>query len=166
MIIKGGIYLCPIKEVPYLTQLYSQLSGIKGIEKVLRDMGVQDSKYTGSTYQMLWALAHLAAHKDDILRVEDHDKGGQSAADVVLKNGDVIDLKNYGWYKGYYKKASNIKRTIKEFEGQVARYKKLYPNKKITYIFNNAGMDKNDMSGFEQVKKALEGMGADVETWP
>ncbi|GCE30122.1 hypothetical protein KDA_56060 [Dictyobacter alpinus] len=154
------------QEVPYLTQLYAQLANIPGIEKVLRDMGVQDSKYAGSTYQMLWVLAHLAAHKDNILRVEDHDAGGKSAADVVLKNGDVIDLKNYGWYKGYYKKTSNIKRTIKEFEEQVLRYKKLYPDKKITYVFNTAGMDKNDMSGFEQVKKALEDMGVEVETWP
>lgn len=124
-------------DIPKVWQDYQIAQNVPNISEVLRDMANGSStNYSGSLHQLQWASDWIQTHPNgpNIALVEDT-INGQKAADVILDNGNIIDLKNYNWssYPPFL-----IKKSVATFTDQIARDKALYPGQTITYCFNSA----------------------------
>jgi hypothetical protein len=152
-------------DVSTIWKNYQLTQNVPNMSTVLRDMATgSPTNYTGSYYQLQWAADWIRAHPNGpaITLVEDT-VNGQKAADVILDNGNVIDLKNYNWPDLTAKNLPfrNVATVENEINTQIARYKILYPGQTLTYYFNGAYG-----SVPEQIQNLLTSEGVKIAYWP
>lgn len=144
-------------DMPYITMLYTQLQGIEGVDRVLKDLANgSPGSYKGSLYQLEWALSV----KPDLDELELYHNGVKSA-DAKLKDGTiVVDLKSYLWY-GQTPAYAKMKGA--DFARQLRNYLRDYPGAKVEFIFDSDGGPVP-----QEVKDALKSVDPNViiESWP
>lgn len=117
-------------DIPGIWSDYKQVSGIQNVDQLLRDMANGNPyDYKGSRYGLSW----LVNHKNTVQEVEPPAPGhpGEKGADFILKNGTIVDLKS--------RNAGNSTKLGAEIAEQIARYRTLYPNHPIEYVFDSSG---------------------------
>lgn len=141
-------------------ELYAQIAGIPGAGRLLERL--MTAPYANGNVQgYFFELQWCAEHKDQIARIEDVTKDGnsvQQAADVVMKSGPftkgaIVDTKSWGWPISQ----DRIDRMLR----QVAKDKKDYPGYPIVYVFDSS---RGDVP--ENVIKALTDAGVTVMSSP
>jgi WXG100 family type VII secretion target len=119
---------------PRFLQYYDELAGVPGADNILRDLGsTSPTTVTGA----MGELQYFSTIRGELGSVGLVDSAGRKAADALLTNGTVVDVKNWNLYKPFYNDPVNIQRSIAGVQEQVARYRELYPNAPaIRYVFN------------------------------
>jgi hypothetical protein len=129
---------------------YDKISHIPGATEVLKDLGVGSTKTTGA----IGEIKHIERLLDEGIEIANvgHKIGGQQAADIVLADGKIIDVKYYDWNKTWpfalikdpTKPLSpskqkifdrDFQKIIDEMVDQVKLRKKQYPGAPIEYAF-------------------------------
>ena len=152
-------------DLPGIWEDYQLTQNVPNMSTVLRDMATgSPTNYVGSFYQLKWAADWMETHPNGpgISLVEDT-VNGQKAADVVLNDGSVIDLKNYNWPDLQAKNLPfrNVDTVKGEITKQIARYKELYPGQTLTYYFNS-----EYGTVPTQIKNLLTSEGVTIAYWP
>jgi hypothetical protein len=151
-------------DIPKIWQMYSQVSNISGIDLVLYDIANgSKTNYKGSFFQLQW----LVAHKDIVASVEAVDANNKQAADIILKDGTVIDVKSYDW-KSQKSLDDLLKKIHQEddtaynrIKRQIERYKNLHPGSHLVYYFDStSGKIPPDL------QKLFDDEGVEVKYWP
>lgn len=78
---------------------------------------------------------------------------------IVMKNGDIVNLESYDW-RAYQSSAQRAVIT-RELRDKAEQCKNDYPGQKISFCFNSEFGAVPD-----EVKKALESLGIDIQSWP
>ncbi len=78
---------------------------------------------------------------------------------VLMKNGDVVNLETYNW--NVYKSPLQLSTVIKDLEDKASNCINDYPGHKVIFCFNSEPGAIPDT-----VKKALETLKVEVQTWP
>ncbi len=140
---------------------YAKIAAISGAGRLLERLitaSYANGNFHGYFFEMQW----IAAHKDDVARIEDvtlNSKGNPTqAADVVMNSGPftkgaIVDTKNWTWPVSQ-----------KRFDGmikQVEKDQKDYPGYPIVYVFNS---EKGEVPA--NVIKALTDAGVTVMSSP
>jgi len=72
---------------------------VSGFQQVVTDILSNSSKTSGALFALMVMLDNLP----NISMVEDVRPNGREGVDIVLKNGDVIECKNYNLLSNYYR---------------------------------------------------------------
>lgn len=140
-----------------LLQRFEKLSGrVIGAEQLLLDLAAGSSTTTGAIGEMSY-IEMLLSNGFEIERVADW-INGKKAADIILKDGTVIDVKFYDWGSWRWKVPGEVEKSAGKMVEQVALRKKQYPGADIVYVFAGA---KGDVP--VALRKALEKAGAKVQ---
>lgn len=86
---------------------------IPGFQQVVTDILSNSSKTKGALFALLVMMTHL----NDISFVEDIRANGREAVDIVLKDGSVMECKDYDLLSWWY--TNNWEKTLAKLEGQV-----------------------------------------------
>jgi hypothetical protein len=140
-------------------QTYDEIAGLPGAENLMKDLLAGGNTSKGAIGEIQYA-AQLHRNGVEIKQLGDV-FSGQKAADIVLKDSKIIDVKNYTWssYKnknGTWKE-SLINRKITEMTKQVQLRRGEYGNVPIRYAFIGSLDDAPP-----QLIKALENLGVEV----
>lgn len=140
-----------------LLQRISKLEGrVKGIEQLAQDLAAGSS----TTHGAIGELTYVEMLLDDgfeIERVADW-INGKKAADIILKDGTVIDVKFYDWKSWRWQVPGEVEKSSAKMVEQVALRKKQYPGADIVYVFAGGTGDVP-----AELRKALEKAGATVK---
>lgn len=78
---------------------------------------------------------------------------------VVMKNGDIVNLETYDWRA--YRSPVQLAVIARELRDKAEQCKNDYPGQKVSFCFNSEFGAVPDA-----VKKELEQLGVEVQTWP
>jgi glycyl-tRNA synthetase beta subunit len=78
---------------------------------------------------------------------------------IVMKNGDIVNLESYDWRA--YQSPVQLAVITRELREKAEQCKNDYPGHKVSFCF-----DSEFGAIPDAVKKALEQLGIDVQTWP
>lgn len=120
---------------PRFLQYFDDLAGVPGADNILRDLG---STSRTTVVGAMGELEYFSSIRGSLSQVGLIDPAtGRKAADALLTDGTVIDVKNWNLYNPFYSDPTNIARTVESVSAQVTRYRELYPNAPaIRYVFN------------------------------
>lgn len=78
---------------------------------------------------------------------------------VIMKNGDVVNLETYDWET--YKGPIQLAIVARELAAKASSCLNDYPGHKVSFCFNS------EFGAIpEQVRRELETLGVEVQTWP
>ncbi|WP_200817717.1 DUF4157 domain-containing protein [Calothrix rhizosoleniae] len=117
---------------------YDEIAGLPGAQRLMDDFISGGTTAKGAIGEIQYA-AQLHRNGVPIKQLGDV-VGTQKAADIVLSNGKIIDVKNINWNSSFYKRSgklrqSNVQMTIDDMLQQVARRRGEYPGAPIRYAF-------------------------------
>lgn len=139
-----------------MLQRFDKLNGkVKGAEQLLRDLAAGESTTRGAIGEISY-IEMLLEDGYQIERVADW-INGQKAADIVLKDKTIIDVKYYDWSNWRWRVPAEAEKSAQSMVTQVALRKKQYPGSDIVYVFAGA---KGDVP--PEVAKALNKAGVKV----
>ncbi len=117
-----------------ILQRFDKLNGrIKGAEQLLADLAAGESTTRGAIGEITY-IEMLLEDGYEIERVA-HWVNGQKAADIILKDGTVIDVKFYDWTSWVWKVESKVESASTKMVRQVTLRKQQYPGAGIVYVF-------------------------------
>lgn len=116
-----------------ILQTLDELADVDGAERLLDDVLALGSTAQGALSEIGYA-ASLKRRGVSIEKVGDV-IGGKKAGDILVKNGPVIDVKDYHWGDSFFKNPKNVEKVKKEIQDQVALHRKRYPGRPIQYAF-------------------------------
>lgn len=106
-------------------------------------------------------MQYASSIADQIARVGDV-INGKKAADIILKDGTVIDVKYYDFSQRIYRFDFAIQSEIKKMTEQIALRRLQYPNAPIRYVFVGTTMDQIP----PKLLQALRDLGVEVVVHP
>ncbi|WP_041470752.1 hypothetical protein [Chloroflexus aggregans] len=123
---------------------------------------MKDLKVGGTiTSGAIGEIRYIHSIKDDVAEVALRSSDGRKAADAVLKDGTVIDVKNWDFQSDFYQDPASLDKTIDKLLDQVDLRRAQYPRQPIKYVFTSP-LDQVPAS----IKKALKEADVIVEGMP
>jgi WXG100 family type VII secretion target len=109
---------------------YSKIADVPGADRLMVDLLAGGPTAKGAVGEIKYA----ASLGDDIAKVQDL-VGGKKAADIVLNDGTIIDVKNWNFDSPWYTSQEKLDHTIKDLIKQVNLRRKQYGDVPIEYVF-------------------------------
>jgi hypothetical protein len=136
------------------------LKNVDGIDKLVFDLGAEagTTKEVGALFQLEYAASVRSGRISKVSDIID----GQDAADILLDNSSiVVDTKRYNWpsYNPF-----TLEMELTGDDGllkQVERFKRLYPNARIEYVFASAFGPVPEL-----IREGLKGVDVIVKEYP
>ena len=115
---------------------YQRIADIPGAKNVLQDLLAGGTTMIGALAEIRYV--NLLRHEGvEIARVGDV-MGSQKAADIILKDGTIIDVKDYNWNSTWYSSSFGVESEIKKLLRQVELRREQYPRAPIRYVFTGS----------------------------
>jgi hypothetical protein len=131
---------------------------LRGFNQMVDDILMGDYKAVGALYVLGWCID--PNHLSQIDYLEDVDADGNEAVDVVLINGNVVELKSWSFFKF---NDAGFNKYLQKLIIQMQRDLELYPNGKTIYVdFDTTKLppppySKQVLDHIEEAKRVLEG---------
>lgn len=109
---------------------YNKIADVPGADRLMKDLVSGGTTAQGAIGEIKYA----ASLGDDVVRVGDV-IDGRKAADIVLNDGTIVDVKNWNFDSAWYADKNNIDNKIVELVDQVNLRKKQYDTDSIEYVF-------------------------------
>lgn len=142
-----------------ILQTFDQIAHVKGSDQLMKDL-LSGSRTTrqGALSELGYA-ASLQKRGFELEKVGDV-INGKKAGDIVVKNGPVIDVKDYNWNAVSYQSESGLQRTADRMVKQAQRHQERYPGREIEFAFTE--------NPPKAIADALKNAGVKVTkvTWP
>jgi len=114
---------------------YDGISHIPGADGILKDLASGDTTTLGAIGEINY-IERLVNDGVEIDRVGDW-INGKKAGDIILKDGTIIDVKNYDWSRSFYQTDFGQQSAINEMLRQINLRKAQYPGQAIQYTFTS-----------------------------
>lgn len=121
------------KDAPIVLKQYDEIAHIPGAQRLLADVKAGGTITVGAVGE----IHYFHSIRDDIVAVALRSDDGQKAADAILKDGTVVDVKNWDFQKDFYQHPSNIDKAIDKILTQVELRRAQYPGQPIKYVFTS-----------------------------
>lgn len=143
-----------------ILRTYDEIADIEGADRLLDDLVSGDSTAQGALSEIGYA-ASLKKQGVEIEKVGDV-IDGKKAGDILIKNGPVIDVKDYNWKSRYYRDPKNVERSRNSLLKQVQKHKERYKKRALEYAFTD--LEETP----PEIIEALRSEGVEVRqvTWP
>ncbi|MGK7946786.1 MAG: hypothetical protein AB4058_20180 [Microcystaceae cyanobacterium] len=117
---------------------YDEIAGLPGAQRLIDDFISGGTTAKGAIGEIKYA-AQLHRNGVQIKQLGDV-INGRKAADIVLNDGKIIDVKNINWDSSFYRRngklrEGNVQRTIDDMLEQISRRRREYPGAPIRYAF-------------------------------
>jgi hypothetical protein len=119
------------KHAPDYLKYCDDLADVPGVQNLLKDLAAGDT----TTFGAMGELYYFQSIKGDLAEVGLKGADGKKAADAILKDGTVVDVKNWNFDSFPFTSEGGINNKLRQIESQVERYKSLYGEAKIRYVF-------------------------------
>ncbi len=120
---------------PDILRAYDNISDIPGAPNLLRDVVAGSSTTQGA----LGEIRYVNSVRDDVARVGDV-IGGKKAADLVMRDGTVVDVKSYNWDTSFYRQPFGQQVELNKLLRQVQLRQQQYPGQPIRYVFQDTAI--------------------------
>jgi hypothetical protein len=117
---------------PDILRAYDNISDIPGAPNLLRDVVAGSSTTQGA----LGEIRYVNSVRDDVARVGDV-IDSKKAADVVMRDGTVVDVKSYNWDTSFYRQPFGQQVELNKLLRQVQLRQQQYPGQPIRYVFQD-----------------------------
>lgn len=114
---------------------YDTIADVPGADRLMRDVLAGESTTQGALSEIGYA-ASLRRRGVELEGVGDV-INGQKAGDILVKNGQVIDVKDYNWSSPYYQNPRNWDKVGQGMIDQVRLHRQRYPGRPIEYAFTD-----------------------------
>ncbi|HMQ29201.1 MAG TPA: hypothetical protein PKD53_00675 [Chloroflexaceae bacterium] len=144
------------KHAPNVIKQYDEIAHLPGSDRILKDLQVGGTITSGAVGE----IRYFRSIKDDVAEVALRSSDGQKAADAVLKDGTIIDVKNWDFQRDFYQNPASLDKAIDKLLDQVDLRRAQYPGQPIKYVFTSP-LDQVPASIKEALTEAdviLEGM--------
>ncbi|MBV9788768.1 MAG: hypothetical protein JOZ51_11370, partial [Chloroflexi bacterium] len=142
-----------------ILQTFDQIAHVKGSDQLMKDL-LSGSRTTrqGALSELGYA-ASLQKRGFELEKVGDV-INGKKAGDIVVKNGPVIDVKDYNWNAASYQSERGLQRTADRMVRQAQKHQERYPGREIEFAFTE--------NPPQAIADALKNAGVKVTkvTWP
>jgi hypothetical protein len=139
-----------------LLQRFDAVSHLEGADRLLADLAAGSTTTKGAIGE-LYYIDILLKRGTKIERIADV-VGTKKAADIVLKNRTVVDVKYYDWTAPQWRSPAFVRAAADELVVQALRRQREYPRYAVVYVF---GGSRSEIPS--PIVKALEKAGAKVE---
>ena len=147
------------EHAPSFVKFYDDLAHVPGADNLLKDMAAGGTTSFGA----LGELYYFQSIKSELRSVGLVDDYGRKAADGILKDGTVIDVKNWDFSAVSYQNERYINSQLDKLTKQVELRRSQYPDAPgIRYVFTT-----DNMSDIPQpIRDRLRALNVDVEIMP
>lgn len=144
-----------------ILKTYDQIAHVKGSDQLMKDLlSKSDSVRQGALSELGYA-ASLQKRGFEIEKVGDV-INGKKAGDIVVKNGPVIDVKDYDWSAFTYKSERGIQQTADRLVQQAQKHRERYPGREVEFAFTD--LEHAPKAIVDALRKA--GVKVTKVTWP
>ena len=111
---------------------YDEIAQVPGADNLLRDLRAGGTTTTGAAGE----VRYFASIQDEIAEVGSR-IDGRKAADGILKDGTVVDVKNYNFANPFYDSPARLDDVIDKMLTQIDLRRLQYPGQPIRYVFTS-----------------------------
>lgn len=147
------------EHAPSFIKFYDEIAHIPGADNLLKDMAAGGSTSFGA----LGELYYFRSIKEEVASIGlFHD--GRKAADGVLKDGTVVDVKNWDFSTPAYRTDNHLLRSqLDKLTQQVELRRAQYPNApRIRYVFTTDSIDDIPLP----IRERLHSLKVDIQVIP
>ncbi|MGK7894316.1 MAG: hypothetical protein AB4372_12015, partial [Xenococcus sp. (in: cyanobacteria)] len=134
---------------------YDEIADLPGAQRFMDSFISGGTTAKGAIGEIQYA-AQLRRNGVKIKQLEDM-IGTQKAADIVLHDGKIIDVKNINWTSSFYQEKAMLQKQIQRMTNQVLRRQKEYPGAAIRYAFIGSLADVP-----KELKTALKALNVEI----
>lgn len=143
-------------------QMFDTIADIPGADRLMKNLISRDDRIRQGALSELGYAASLRQRGFEIEELASvQGKPSKQTVDIIIKDGPVIDVKDYSWRAPFYKNPANVQKVTDEFVTQAMKHQERYPGRKIEYAFT-------DLENVpKEIVEALKKIGVTVKpvTW-
>ena len=129
-----------------------RLASVQGTRRLVNALPLSSSPAMLGALAEVYYAVHLLEAGGTVAAVADH-KEGRRAADVVLEDGTIIEVKDYNWSGAYFLKPENVQEAAQRLVRQTEWLRQHYPGRSLYVAFT-------DLDGApEQLARLLQSVG-------
>ncbi len=143
-------------------QMFDTIADIPGADRLMKNLISREDRIRQGALSELGYAASLRQRGFEIEELASvQGKPSKQTVDIIIKDGPVIDVKDYNWRAPFYKNPANVQKVTDEFVTQAMKHQERYPGRKIEYAFT-------DLENVpKEIVEALKKIGVNVKpvTW-
>ena len=120
------------RNAPEVLNQFDELAHLPGADNLMRDLRAGGTTTTGA----VGAVRYFSSIQDDVAEVGSR-INGRKAADGILKEGTVVDVKNWDFKASFYDDPARLDDAIDGMLSQIDLRRMQYPGQPIRYVFTS-----------------------------
>lgn len=117
-----------------LARMYGDLSRVPGVRLLLQQVAFHGRWATRGAAAQLAIARHLGQQGADLVTLEDGGRG----ADIVVRNGPVVEVKDYYWPGPFFQREDHIASATRRLVRQVELLRRRYADGDVQVAFSDA----------------------------